>query len=382
MCVWRTVLSVAVALSTCTLEVAALKSRAAVEVPDVTSHAPAKPEAPPTAEQVQALRAKLEKMSSGLEAASGAISATKIGPELKTFMTELRAVLSETKGMADNTMAMKKLEAARQGVVQLTKDLTARQEKIMMDVEKQQESLLLGVLMTRQKEFMSEQLKVLTSEDFAALPVSKALLAKHNNSSPLFSQAAAYLDTHAAVAPELQGTLNGMLSSYAARVRSGAGKKPKQADMAPELQRTLDGMLSSYAARVQSHAKREKDLKANLKNSKSKKSRHAIQALLKREERNFKKWSVTQRETIDTMQKAVTAVKNGDMKAVDQARSALQHSMEALKNKNAGFLVLLSLGHQLMERDCPYCVAQCVGKCHQAGKPYTQCMTDCANAGQ
>lgn len=44
--------------------------------------------------------------------------------------------------------------------------------------------------------------------------------------------------------------------------------------------------------------------------------------------------------------------------------------------------MFIQLTDSIMNRDCPYCAAQCVDKCHQAGKPYVQCMTDCADAGK
>merc|ERR1719272_1596760 len=44
--------------------------------------------------------------------------------------------------------------------------------------------------------------------------------------------------------------------------------------------------------------------------------------------------------------------------------------------------MFIQLSNSIMNRDCPYCAAQCVDKCHQAGKPYVQCMTDCADAGK
>merc|ERR1711879_963032 len=99
----------------------------------------------------------------------------------------------------------------------------------MKDEESQKESLLLGVLTTRQKDPMSKQLKVLSSVDFAALPVCKALLASHNNSSPLFGQAAAYLDTHATKGIEVKAL-------------SDDERKAEQASMATKLQKMLDSM--------------------------------------------------------------------------------------------------------------------------------------------
>jgi len=47
------------------------------------------------------------------------------------------------------------------------------------------------------------------------------------------------------------------------------------------------------------------------------------------------------------------------------------------------FIQLTDEFHEaVMTRDCPYCAAQCVDKCHQAGNPYVQCLTDCADAGK
>jgi len=44
--------------------------------------------------------------------------------------------------------------------------------------------------------------------------------------------------------------------------------------------------------------------------------------------------------------------------------------------------MFLQLANTFMERDCPYCAAQCVDKCHTAGKPYVTCLTECADAGK
>jgi len=89
---------------------------------------------------------------------------------------------------------MKRLKDAEAGVASLTKDLVAQQESLMKEGDDQKTSLLLGVLMTRQKDTMEEQLKVLKSEDFSGLTVVKALLAKHDEKVPLFKQVADLLD--------------------------------------------------------------------------------------------------------------------------------------------------------------------------------------------
>jgi len=107
-----------------------------------------------------------------------------------------------------------------------------------------------------------------------------------------------------------------------------------------------------------------------------------MKAMMKREERSFKKWSVMQEHDIQSMKEAVKAIKSHDVKALDKAKQALEASVKSLQSKNNGFLVLLDLGHQFMQKDCPYCAAQCVDKCHQEGKPYVTCLTQCADAGK
>merc|ERR1740123_452472 len=47
---------------------------------------------------------------------------------------------------------------------------------------------------------MEKQLEVLQSPDFRDLPVSKALLAKHDDKTPLCQQVALYVDKHGAAA--------------------------------------------------------------------------------------------------------------------------------------------------------------------------------------
>jgi len=89
-----------------------------------------------------------------------------------------------------------------------------------------------------------------------------------------------------------------------------------------------------------------------------------------------------QKRDIESMKASVKAIKTNDLKALEKAKGALEDSIKNMKSKNGGFLVLLELGHQFMEKDCPYCAAQCVDKCHNEGKPYVTCLTDCADAGK
>lgn len=56
--------------------------------------------------------------------------------------------------------------------------------------------------------------------------------------------------------------------------------------------------------------------------------------------------------------------------------------MGRVAKKAASRKMFIQLADTDMNRDCPYCAAQCVDKCHTAGKPYVQCLTDCADAGK
>merc|ERR1712232_720387 len=79
----------------------------------------------------------------------------------------------------------------------LFEELNKRQTALISENEDQENSLLLGVLMTRQHDPVEKQLEVIKKPDFAKLPVAKALLAKKDMKTPLFQQAAAYFDAHA-----------------------------------------------------------------------------------------------------------------------------------------------------------------------------------------
>lgn len=329
----------------------------------------------PTQADVNKLHDKLETLAGGLEsmfeAKGETLGATKIGPELKVFVTELKKVLSQTKSIKDPVLAMKKLEDAKAGMAGLTAELTSRQESLMKEEESQKESLLLGVLMTRQKEPLEQQLVVLRNGDFADLDVSKALLAKHDNSTALYVQVAGYLDTH-------KGSNATKLIIDDAKSHNMAADKAEA--LAKSFEQRVSSLQKAHDAAEKRHTERMEFLKKGAE--KVPKSAKAMKAMMKREERSFKKWSVMQEHDITTMKDAVIAIRKHDVKALSKAKEALEASVRGLQSKNNGFLVLLSMGHQFMERDCPYCAAQCVDKCHQEGTPYVTCLTQCADAGK
>lgn len=328
--------------------------------------------APANATAVLALHKQLETIEGRLEtmlnAKDGALAHAKVGPTMKVFLKELQTVLKDTasdKKLAP-AAAMEKLLAAKHGLASLFSDLNSRQVALMKEDNAQRESLLLGVLMTHQKDKMDEQLKILKDDDFAPLEVAKALLAKHSTETALYVQAASYLDAHP------NRTSAPMLAS-----------KPSNplAQVQSMLEKRLYALEHEYQVREKMHQKKADELSARFKKA-SVKEQHTVHIMEKREERNFKKWSAMRKHDIAAMKDAVDGVKKGDMKAVGRARAALETSLKAMQGQTGGFLYLIQLGHRLEKRDCPYCAAQCVDKCHTAGKPYVQCLTDCADAGK
>lgn len=328
--------------------------------------------ATPTPAEVLALHKQLgtiaDKFETMLSAKDGAIAHSKAGASLKVFLKELKSVLKSTD--ADQKLpaavAMEKLLAAKQSLGSLMGDFSSRQEALMKEDNAQRESLLLGILMTRQKEPMDQQLEILKDDDFSGLEVSKALLAKHNATAALYVQVAGYLDTHPNRKP--------------APMREAKPSDPK-AHVAAVLEKHLATLEHEYEVHEGLHKRKVEELVAKAKNATAKQQR-LVHIMEKREERNFKKWAAMKKHDINAMKDALDGVKKGDMKAIARARAALQASLKTMQSQSGGFLYLIQLGHTLMKRDCPYCAAQCVDKCHEAGKPYVQCLTDCADAGK
>jgi len=315
--------------------------------------------------QLETISVKLDGM---LNAKDGALSHAKVGPAMKVFLKELTGVLAATtpdKKM-EPALALLKLNAAKAGLASLMGDLSDRQTALMKEDNAQRESLLLGVLMTKQKEPMDAQLKIMKDEDFAPLEVCKALLAKHDAKTPLYVQAATYLDKNP-------------------KRKLAPMQKEKNENPLQKVQTMLEGRLTSleheFSVREGIHTKKSAEYAAQLKGA-SKSTQHRLNLRIKKEDRAFKKFAALRKHDITAMKEAVAGVKKGDMKAVARARDALTASLKAMQQNTSGFLYLIQMGHRLMKRDCPYCAAQCVDKCHTAGKPYVTCLTDCADAGK
>jgi len=318
-----------------------------------------------TQKDVDHARATIEKMAMVLQGMlhNSSLQHSEVAPSLKLFADNLQSVLNESKALQP-TEAIQKLATAQASITGMVGELTHQQEKLMQEDVDQREDLMMGVLMTNKNAPMDKQLAILRSEDFQLLNVSKGLLNSHDAKTALYVQAAQWLDTH---------KHSGGLMLY-----------KKSAKRVEDMAASLDSRVHALQKEAESKKKRQlraiKDMKVIV--SKGGSAGKRMQGLLKREERECKKEAIVSQRNIAIMKQAADAVRRGDMAAVKNAEQALQKSMDAIKDKNAGMLVFLQRSNSILERDCPFCAAQCVGKCHNEGKPYTECLTVCADAGK
>lgn len=323
-----------------------------------------------TKADVAKLHHKMEGVAAALEGMlsteqKGSLANAKVAPALRSFVTELRTALSATESPKDLPAAMRRLRSAQAGMADLTTALNAQQEALMKEDATEETNLLLGVLMTRRGEPMDKQLEVLGSPDFRSLPVSKALLAKHDSKAPLFQQVAAFMDAHG-------------VTSNASSVDEKARKLGKTVAY---FEQRVTAMDRQDTVLQKLHQKRVAELDNLIKKS-GKVEAHRLQMEKKHVDRAYKKQSVVHRQETKEMKDVVSALKRGDSQALKKAQDALKQHLQAMQARTGNFLHLLQLGHRMSNRDCPFCVAQCIGKCHDSGSPYTQCMMQCADAGQ
>jgi hypothetical protein len=289
--------------------------------------------------------------------------------------TMVEQVLAETKNAKDVKKALKQLEVANGAIKQLGADVAHEQTQLMHEGEEQEQSLLLGVLMQRQKDPMSKQMEVLQSDEFKSLPCVVAVLAAKDTKTPLFQQVAAYLDAHAppkAVEPQIPNKL-----------KAGKDGKPDVTPIVMALEARVEKMEDSERRMEEHHDEEMKELdRVAIEKKNNTRAVHQIKRMQKQDQRQFLKNSAVAKHDIQTMKEAIEAVKKGDLSGLASAQKALDKSMEMAKARQGKFLVFVQLVHQTEQLDCPYCVAQCVDKCHNDGKPYVTCLTDCADAGK
>jgi len=326
-----------------------------------------------TQKDVDGERMKLDKMAvmlGGMLKSEG-LSHSKIAPALKLFADNLETVLNASKSMKPSE-AMKAMAAAKVGITGLVGEMTNHQESLMREDFQQREELLMGVLMNKKNAPMKEQLEILENEDFAGLDVSKELLKANNQAllipmsdQPLYIQAAQYLDTH----------------KNASGVVSHASHEKSSNATAAVFDKRVTALENEAKVKEMTHKKKVQKL-TDLAKKATGKSATMMNALVKRENHQYKKAAASAQHDIASMKEAAAALHSGDMKALNHARAALQQSLDALKNKNGAMLVFLQQAHRILEKDCPYCAAQCVEKCHNNGKAYVACLGECADAGK
>jgi hypothetical protein len=326
--------------------------------------------------QVEALRSKLKKISVGLSSMlEGPIAKTEVAKSIKMFTNELSKTLDETSNSTDTTKALKQLQDAQGGVQALMKDLTTQQMRLMNENAEQQESLLLGVLMTRKDESFDKQMEVMNSTEFKNLPAVAAVLKAKDTKTPLFKQVAAYLDKNS----EGGKAMNSIEKAKALKVDRN-GKRDLSSIINP-LETRIQHLKDADKHRADRHAIEMKAMDEKLKKASASLATR-LQHVKKKAERQYKKDSLLAHSDIDSLESAVAAIKKGDMKALKKAQDALKEHLKAMESHGNGFLVFIQLAHRMESLDCPYCAAQCIEKCSAGGQSYATCLGTCADAGK
>lgn len=209
----------------------------------------------------------------------------------------------------------------------------------------QDEEYLLGLLLLHQNDWSMETQLNATKEFMHNSPVMQKLYEHHDSSKPLAPQLAAMMDVKnkEGVAKVEENTAQ--MQALATKVAAAAVKNaPIRARLAKEEQKEKAAKAAATAA-VAAPAKVE-----------------------------------------DTSAKAAPAVAKVEQKAAKAvpavAKTSVQKKNLGKAASAAARTLFIQLANSIMNRDCPYCAAQCVDKCHTAGKPYVQCLTDCADAGK
>jgi len=326
--------------------------------------------------EVAQLRAKLTKVSGGFtKLLSGSTGKTHVGSMMAKVETEIQNVLKETASPKDTKVALQSLRHANDAIKQLSVDMASEQTQLMREGDEQEQSLLLGVLMQRQNEPMSKQLEVADSPEFAKLPSVKAVLAAKDTKTPLFKQIAAYLDAHS---PKPKEAADGIPD----KLKKGKDGKPDVTPIVLALESGLHKMEESQKHMAEHHKKADADFdKAMLEKKNNTRLVHKMKNMMKKNDREFAKEQALAKHDAEALKMAIESVKKGDMAGLQKAQNALDASMKAAQARSGKYLYLIQVMQQTEEQDCPFCVAQCVDKCHTAGKPYMTCMTDCADAG-
>jgi len=327
-------------------------------------------------EDVAELRSSMEKLGNRIESLytkGGPLEKSALSGELKEWQASFEKKVEDKEGT--EAEQLKSLHEAEASVKILSAKINAQQEKLTHESVEDQESLLLGVLMTRKNRPFKEQLSVLVSKDFKLLPqvaILEAIKTEGDFKTPLVQQVAKYLDAH-----RVKATTAAPVAAVAE-----AKKTHGRAAIAKSLRVKLETLQKDGKKRkIEAEAQLEVMEKAADNHKKDDpKLAKKFQFIKRMEEKQFEAAAKTQAREEAALAKAAKAVEAGDIAAAKKAQDDLKALLEEQKHGKNKFLVLLDLVGSSKEKDCPYCVAKCVEKCHDAGKPYMTCLTDCADA--
>jgi len=350
-------------------------------------------------QEIDAMTKKLEGVVTGLEKiqktqGQGPEGETKFSKILTPFLAGLHTVIEEVK--TDKKMSedqkLEKLKNAQESIAGLTKDMAKRSEELMSEDESEKESLLLGVLMAR-KGHPDSQMEVMKSNDFSHLTCVKYVLAHHDSKKEFAEEIAVYLDgktsgakKNTTAVPEKKMSLQAVTTEIVGQLEGQLKKMEEHMKLQEQLHGKVDAEHKKILDKLEAE---EKKLNTGLKGADQKKKQQVKRAiktakrLQKKEDVEYKREHGMITKDIGNLKVAIESVKKGDLKALSGAQSALEKSMNSMKSNTQDFLHFLQLNayERVQEKDCPYCKAQCLEKCHANGHSFMQCMGECENAG-
>jgi hypothetical protein len=288
-------------------------------------------------------RAKLEKVQKGFTAVLKASPVLEdlVAPMLK----DVKAALASTDD--------KKVESVLAEFPKWQKEMADRQSSITEAGDSERTTLLVAVLQNKQDLAVSEQMDVVRSADFIGLPVVKFIEDKSDGKTPLVNLALKFMDGDKAQPVEA---------------------KPAEPKSLDDIVHLLEHHKENAEHRLEAIEKKEKGLEKIF--AKLKKGDPEVKFLKRKEERKLKKDKALQEQTEKALTSAITDIKNKDPKGLEEAKKALQATMEALSAQSGEFLHFLQLAAPGFS--CPYCGAQCIEKCVSTEhKTMSGCLSEC-----
>eukprot|EP00746_Dinoflagellata_sp_MGD_P160719 gnl/MRDRNA2_/MRDRNA2_87606_c0_seq1.p1 gnl/MRDRNA2_/MRDRNA2_87606_c0~~gnl/MRDRNA2_/MRDRNA2_87606_c0_seq1.p1 ORF type:complete len:381 (-),score=126.93 gnl/MRDRNA2_/MRDRNA2_87606_c0_seq1:250-1392(-) len=346
-------------------------------------------------DDVAKLSNKLEHVIAGLDQVYKVQSEAKngvsrFGQLLKPYLSEMHQVMTDVKSSKNLTEAQKlaKLHNVEASVNGLKKDMDKLTTTLKAEGEEEKESILLGVLMSRKNKSEKEQMEVLESDDFKNLPVVKYVLAHRVANKTWAEQVAARLDAttqvnHTAVKAMATQT-EGIVKQLTGFLHTMEKHLTESEKVHKKITEEHNKVLKENEAKLKTLEGKDKNMiNKTVTEEKSKTTRliKIVKRRQKKEDREYLKQHGMMSKDVTALRAAIEAVKKGDMTQLAKMQAVLQQSMKAMQG-NQDFLHFLQLQAWTdHSKACPYCKAQCLEKCHNGGRSFMQCMTECENVG-